>query len=120
MSRQVPTSRLQKALAIVSERICSRSMNGYGRLWEAYAAVGDVLYRLSKQGINEPDAEVSEDTSKRVSLTATLLQSTVIVEQAITCGQYWAASVLLRQHMEALARVIHIREGKPMTEKAPP
>ncbi|MBI5558057.1 MAG: hypothetical protein HY885_10490 [Deltaproteobacteria bacterium] len=95
-------------------------MNGYGRFWDAYTAAGDVLHALIEQGAHDPVGEVPEGASKRISLTAGLLQSTAIVEQAITCGFYWAASALLRQHMEALARVIHIREGKPGTEGRPP
>lgn len=113
-------SELNKTLATASAHIRKESMNGYGRFWDAYTIVGNVLYDLIGQGAQDPPGDVSECASKRISLTAGLLQSTIIVEQAITCGLYWAASALLRQHMEALARVIHIRNGQLGTEARPP
>ncbi len=120
MRSEFPVSELHKALVTASARICSESMNGYGRLWDAYTAAGEVFHALIEQGAHDPPDGVSEGASKRISLTAGLLQSIAIVEQAISCGFYWAASALLRQHMEALARVIHIRKGKSGTEKRSP
>jgi hypothetical protein len=120
LSREFKTSQLHKVLANTSERISSETMNGYGRYWEAYTAAGEILYALCEQGAHDPAGEISECASKRISLTAGLLQSTIIVEQAITHGFYWAASALLRQHMEALARVIQIRKGGPGMERRPP
>ncbi|MBW1670431.1 MAG: hypothetical protein JRF20_01975 [Deltaproteobacteria bacterium] len=120
MSKEYQTSQLHKAIAAAASRTSSETMNGYGRFWDAYTATGEVLYVLNEQGAHNPAGEVSESVSKRISLTTGLLKSTIIVEQAITCGFYWAASALLRQHMEALARVIHIRKGEAGTERKPP
>jgi hypothetical protein len=120
LSKEYMMSQLHKAIATAALGISSATMNGYGRFWDAYTAIGEVLYALCEQGTHEPVGPVSESASKRISLTTGLLNSTIIVEQAITCGFYWAASALLRQHMEALARVIHIRNGGDGTERKPP
>lgn len=95
-------------------------MAEYGRYWDAYTAAGDLLYELIEQGAVDPPGEVSEGASQRMSLTAGILQSIEIVEQTITCGLYWSAAALLRQHMEALARVAHIRLGKTASNGRPP
>ena len=86
----------------------------------AYTATGEILFSLIEQGSLDPPGDVSEAASQRMSLTASLLQSTIIVEQAITSGFYWAATGLLRQHMEALARIILIRSGKSATDGGSP
>ena len=120
MKKEYQTSQLYKAIA--SEGLCvsSETMNGYGRFWDAYVAIGEVLYTLYEQGTHDPTTEVSESASKRISLTTGILNSVIILEQAITNGFYWSASALLRQHMEALARIIHIRKGGAGTEKKSP
>lgn len=81
--------------------------------------MGEILSVLVEQG-NENPLEVSESASQRISVTSGLLQSSTIVENVISAGFYWAACALLRQHMEALARLIHIRNGASFTEKRPP
>lgn len=120
MSRGFQTSQLHKALAAASVRVSFETMSGYGEFWDAYTAAGEVLYDLNEQGAHDSAGEITENASRRISLTAGLLQSTIIVEHAITSGFYWAASALLRQYMEALARVIHIRNGGVGTERSPP
>ncbi len=120
MRKEYQTSQLHKAITTAASLVSSETMSGYGRFWDAYTAIGEVLYALYEQGTHNPAGEVSESVSKRISLTAGLLNSAIIVEQAITCGFYWAASALLRQHMEALARVIHIRKGGNGTERKSP
>lgn len=120
MSKEYQTSQLQKGIATAALRVSSETMKGYGRFWDAYTSIGEVLYTLYEQGAHDPVGKVSESVSKRISLTTGLLNSTIIVEKAITCGFYWAASALLRQHMEALARVIHIRQGGGGSERKSP
>lgn len=102
-----------------AEAVRAQSLQRYGRLWDAYITIGDLLSSLILQGAEDP-ISVSESASQRISLTANLLQSTTIVEQTISSGFYWAASALLRQHMEALARIMHIRDGKPAIDSRTP
>jgi hypothetical protein len=107
------------AIANSAKNVREASLRQYGRLWEAYTTMGHLLSSLVEQG-NENPLEVSESASQRIAVTAGLLQSVVIAEQTISAGFYWAASALLRQHMEALARVIQIRSGGPAVDKKPP
>ena len=83
MKKDFHASQLHKMLATASTRVRSETLAGYGRFWEAYTVAGELLYTLIEQGAQEPGGEVSEGASKRISLTAGLLQSTSIVEQAI-------------------------------------
>ncbi|MBI4855125.1 MAG: hypothetical protein HY818_00040 [Acetobacterium woodii] len=74
---------------------------------------------LVKQGSREPGL-ATEPQSIRVALSASLLQSTSIIEELISSGYYACSSVCLRHNMEVLARIMHIREGKPVTDNRPP
>lgn len=113
------TPELYNFIADAAKAVRLQSAQQYGVLWEAYITMGRLLSSLIPQGAEDP-VSVSPSASQRISLTANLLQSTTIVEDAISCGLYWAASALLRQHMEALARIIQIRDGKPATDTRPP
>lgn len=110
---------LFQCIANAAGVVRSHSASRYGRLWDAYIIIGNVLSSLISQGTEDP-VTVSESASQRISLTVNLLQSTTIIEQTISSGYYWAASALLRQHMEALARITHIRNGKSAIDSRPP
>ena len=112
-------SDLYKILAQSENEVKIQSRQNYEDLWLAYNTAGDLLFKLVAQGESDP-SEVSDSCSKRVSLTANLIQSTFIVEHLISSGYYWAASAVLRQHMETLARVIEIREQRGTQLHKPP
>lgn len=112
-------SELYKILAQSEKEVKIQSRQNYQDLWLAYNTAGDLLFKLVAQGETDP-AKVSDSCSKRVSLTANLIQSTFIVERLISSGYYWAASTVLRQHMETLARVIGIREQRHTLPYKPP
>jgi glycosyltransferase involved in cell wall biosynthesis len=113
------TPELYDSIAREAEAVRLQSAQRYGPLWDAYITMGYLLSSLIPQGTEDP-VLVPKGASQRISLTANLLQSTTIVEHSISSGFYWAASALLRQHMEALARIIHIRSGKLATDSRPP
>ena len=112
LNDQITMPNIFQSISKEAEAVRSQSAQRYGRLWDAYITIGELLSSLNLQGAEDP-ISVPESASQRISLTANLLQSTTIVEQTISSGFYWAASALLRQHMEALARITHIRDGKP-------
>lgn len=114
---KIPT--LYTAIANSATAVNKRSHQHYGNLWHAYLLMGEILSVLVEQGSENP-LEVSESASQRIAITTGLLQSSTIVENVISAGFYWAASALLRQHMEALSRLNHIRNGASFTEKRPP
>ncbi len=114
---KIPT--LYTAIANSATAVNKSSHQQYGKLWHAYLLMGEILSVLVEQG-NENPLEISESASQRISVTSGLLQSATIVEQVISAGLYWTASALLRQHMEALARLIHIRNSSSAIEKRPP
>jgi hypothetical protein len=114
---KIPT--LYTAIANSATAVNKKSHQQYGNLWSAYLLVGEILSVLVEQGSENP-IEVSESASQRISITTGLLQSSTVVENLISAGFYWAACALLRQHMEALARLIHIRNGASSTEKKSP
>jgi hypothetical protein len=113
------TPELYDSIANGAKEVRLLSALQYGALWEAYITMARLLSSLIPQGAEDP-VSVPRSASQRISLSANLLQSLTIVEDAISCGFYWAASALLRQHMEALARIIQIRGGKPATDTRPP
>ncbi|MBT9590379.1 MAG: hypothetical protein IV089_05655 [Thiobacillus sp.] len=119
MNEQITMPRLFHLIAKEVGGVRDQSLQRYGRLWDAYITIGDLLSLLISQGAEDP-ISVSESASQRISLTVNLLQSTTVVEQTISSGFYWAASALLRQHMEALARIMHIRDGKSAIDPRPP
>ena len=89
----------------------------YGRLWEAYEKSCTLLSRLAQQGEREADGE-SQFGSERLSLSVSVIQGCFIVERLISSGYYVASIAILRQHMETLARMIELRNGKK-TNKTP-
>lgn len=119
LNEQITMPGLFQSIAKGVEGVRAQSALKYGRLWDAYITIGDLLSLLISQGAEDP-ISVSESASQRISLTVNLLQSTTIVEQTVSSGFYWAASALLRQHMEALARIMHIRDGKSAIDSRPP
>jgi len=88
-------------------------------LWKAYNLVGNLIFTIIKLGASEPDT-VSESCSKRVALTANMVQSFYAVQDLISSGAYWSASAVLRQHMETLSRIIEYRKGNNRVDKKPP
>ena len=120
LSKKFSTPELYRYLDAAAESAKQQAMVGYGIIWEAYVKICAVLYDLVIQGAQDPSGEVSESASQRLSLTAGLLQSTALIEQTISCGYYPAAAALVRQYMEALARIIQIREGSVGTERRTP
>lgn len=113
------TPELYNSIDKEAEAVRLQSAQRYGPLWGAYITMGYLLSSLIPQGTEDP-VFVPKGASQRISLTVNLLQSSTIVERSISSGFYWAASALLRQHMEALARIIHIRSGKLATDSRPP
>ena len=101
--RKIPE--LHEAILKASEQSRLQSTQKYLKLWDAHIIMGDILSALIDQGTENPQ-QILESASQRISLTANLLQSVVIVEQVISAGYYWSATALLRQHMEALARIV--------------
>jgi hypothetical protein len=89
-------------------KIAAESLKEYGPLIVAYNLMGNLLTLLVNQGSEEPTS-VSESAAKRISLTGGLLQASTCPESLIRSGQYWAAVAVLRQQMEALSRIIRIR-----------
>jgi hypothetical protein len=82
-------------------------------LRDAHRIVGDLLLRLVNQGAFEASSP-AEGQSQRMSLTAGLIQSVSVSNDLIVSGFYWSAAAVLRQQMEAVARVVEIRTGKYM------
>ena len=80
-------------------------------LTDAHRIVGDLLLRLVNQAAFEPSYP-TESQSQRMSLTAGLIQSVSVSNDLIVSGFYWSAAAVLRQQMEAVARVVEIRTGK--------
>ena len=109
-------SRILKDAAQQSRNVSEESNDD---LWKAYNLVGNLIYTLIEIGAAEPDS-VPESCSKRVALTANMVQSLYVVEDLISSGAYWSASAVLRQHMETLSRIVEYREGKNRVDKKPP
>lgn len=119
MNQDFKLSQLSVTINNTASTVNAESKRNFGRLWEAYIKISDLLWALIKQGTKNPEI-VPESASKRISITANLLQSSTIVERLISGGFYWASSAMLRQHMEALARIVEIRSGNSGTEKRTP
>lgn len=88
-------------------------------LWKAYNLVGNLIFIIIKLGAQEPNI-VSESCSKRIALTANMVQSFNAVQDLISSGAYWSASAVLRQQMETLSRIIEYRNGNNRVDKKPP
>ena len=100
-------------------KAATQSITGYGPLLEAYSLLGDLLTFLVKQGSEEPSSN-SPTAPQRISLSSGLLQASTVPECLISRGQYWAASAVIRQQLEALARLADLRNGKVSTDSKPP
>lgn len=109
MTPATPQS-LDTILEAAAKEVRQRSHDSYGVLWQAYLRAGGTLVDLTVQGETSA-VDVTENQSIRISVTANLIQSATVPEHLISSGFYWAASAILRQHMEALARVIELRGG---------
>lgn len=105
------TSRqLDRILEAAADDVRQQSKASFGVLWDAYSRAGETLVDLTVQGETSA-VNVTESQSIRISITANLIQSATVPQHLISSGFYWAASAILRQHMEALARVIELRGG---------
>ncbi|MCE5276355.1 MAG: hypothetical protein LLG43_14620 [Deltaproteobacteria bacterium] len=113
------SSKLKKTLLDTEKQVRKISVKHNKDLWRAYNLVGKVIYTLVDLSSREP-TNITESTSNRVSLTANMIQSYSLVEYLISSGSYWAASAVLRQHMETLARIIEYRTGNNKQDKKPP
>lgn len=118
--KSVKNSRLKQAIEAVASQVRSISRQQYGLLWDAYQITSDLLSALVEQGAKESQQAVSESASKRLSLTANLIQSSTIVEHIISSGYYSTSAAVLRHNMETLARIIELRQGKSVIGKNPP
>ena len=110
---------LHKCQNIKAASIIPISRSKYGSVWNAYVKACDLLLSLVGQGSQDPQ-QVSEPQSRRIALTASLVQSIAVVEETISAGYYSCACAIIRHNMEVLARTMHIREGKPFEDKRPP
>ena len=113
---EIPSLRV--VLERMADAVAQESYAKYGGLWDAYVKVCEILSKQIVQGNGNAGA-VLGSVSQRISITSGLLQSVVLTEKLISSGYYWGASVILRQHMEALARVIQIRKGIYDENKTP-
>jgi|GEM_PF-4528938 len=89
-------------------------------LRKAYSIVCSVLFKLVEQGAHEPNGQVTEAQSKRLSLTANLIQSTTIIWELIQSGYYFVSVATTRQFMEVLARIIELRKNLSSTKGKSP
>lgn len=103
---------LNELIQIAAQEVRQRSQAVYGILWGAYLLAGEVLVKLTVQGNDDP-VEVTEHQSIRISVTANLVQSVTVPEHLISSGFYWAASAILRQHMEACSHHRSTRRLNP-------
>lgn len=85
-------------------------------LLEASIRLDEMLTKYAIQGATEPKV-MPVNASKRISLTAGLLQAARVPEYLIFSGQYWAASSVIRQHLEAIARLNELRNDIKIKKK---
>lgn len=102
-------SKLSRSINEAATAVRRESCGRYKTLWRAYVELGDLLFSLVAQGAT--DAPTTEAQARRISLTASLIQSSTVVANLVSEGFYWSAGAVLRQHMETLARIIEIRTG---------
>jgi len=110
---------IQQSIQAEESKVRDRSKQEYGRLWEAYETACHILSKLAEQGGSNPDGNPLHG-AERLSLTASLLQSSFLVEPLISSGHYLSSVAILRQHMEILARIIELRKGLVKSLKATP
>jgi len=101
-------SKLDNAIQEAAARVRVETDGKLQPLREAHRIVGDLLLRLVHQGVFEASSP-TEGQSQRMSLTAGLIQSVSVSNNLIVSGFYWSAAAVLRQQMEAVARVVEIR-----------
>ncbi|OHB66115.1 MAG: hypothetical protein A2Y76_03595 [Planctomycetes bacterium RBG_13_60_9] len=115
----ITESKLSTILKEAAQQVNDLSEQLNDDLWTAYELVGNLIFDLVQYGAKEPGT-VSESCSRRISLTANMIQSFWVVRFLIASGAYWSASALLRQQMETLSRIIEYREdGNPSGKKPP-
>ena len=102
---------LDNAIREAAARVRVETERKLQRLREAHRIIGDLLVRLVHQGAFEASSP-TQGQSQRMSLTAGLIQSVSVSNDLIVSGFYWSAAAVLRQQMEAVARVVEIRTGK--------
>ena len=101
-------SKLDNAIQEAAARVRVETEGKLQPLREAHRISGDLLLRLVHQGVFEASSP-TEGQSQRMSLTAGLIQSVSVSNNLIVSGFYWSAAAVLRQQMEAVARVVEIR-----------
>lgn len=112
-------STLDTAFREAAKRVRVETEGRLQPLRDAHRIVGDLLLRLVQQGAVEA-ASPTESQSQRLSLIAGLIQSVSVSNDLIVSGFYWGAAAVLRQQMEAVARVVEIRTGKYKGGTKPP
>jgi hypothetical protein len=104
-------STIDNAIRDAAARVRVETEGRLQPLREAHRIVGDLVLRLVQQGAVEASSP-TEGQSQRLSLIAGLIQSVSVSNDLIVSGFYWTAAAVLRQQMEAVARVVEIRTGK--------
>lgn len=104
-------SKLDNAIQEAAAQVRVETEGKLQPLRKAHRIVGDLLLRLVYQGGFEA-SPLTEGQSQRMSLTAGLLQAVSVSNNLIISGFYWSAAAVLRQQMEAVARVVEIRTAK--------
>jgi len=104
-------STLDNAIREAAARVRIETDGKLQRLRESHRSVGDLLLRLVQQGAFEASSP-TEGQFQRMSLMPGLIQSVSVSNDLIVSGFYWSAVAVLRQQMEAVARVVEIRTGK--------
>ena len=110
---------LFRSIECAEGEIMPEAVKGYRPLLEVFNLLGEVFTSMVNQESGVPDS-LPESAPQRISLTAVLLQASMVPEYLIRSGQYWAAAAVIRQQMEALARVSQIRISGISTNSKPP
>ncbi len=103
-------SKLTRSINDAAMAVRQESCSHHDTLWRAYVEIEHLLFALVTQGAI--DASTTEAQARCISLTANLVQSSIVVANLVSEGFYWSAGAVLRQRMETLARIIEIRTGR--------
>lgn len=103
-----------------SSKVHEKSVQQYAKLLDAYESICSVISKLVVQGGIEPILSPTENISKRLSLTAVLMQSSTIVWDLTLSGYYIVSISAMRHYMEVLARIIELRKGSNVSSKKTP